>query len=361
MNKEPRAEQASAPSGASVPAPAELERISAIVPARNEELSIAACLDGLLRQPEIVEIIVVNDQSSDGTAEIVRQRLAADARIRLLETHSVPEGWVGKNNAAATGAAAATQAWLLFVDADAELLPGAAARALELAVASGAGLVSFSPEQVTAHWYEKALIPFIFCRLAQRFSYDAVNDPKSRTAAANGQFLMMHRSVYDAVGGHASVAAEVLEDVALAKRVKSAGYVLHFASGIGLARTRMYRSFAAMWEGWRKNLYQLIGGKPADFWSELGDVFPWVALLLIVGGAIFPLSLLAGVVLLLVRQLSYGLELTRNRYPFRLIPYYVPAVLMYAGVLIASRRGYAAGTLAWKGRDVAVGPAGKLG
>ena len=86
-----------------------------------------------------------------------------------------------------------------------------------------------------------------------------------------------------------------------------------------------------------------------------------LALLLIVGGAIFPLSLLAGVVLLLVRQLSYGLELTRNRYPFRLIPYYVPAVLMYAGVLIASRRGYAAGTLAWKGRDVAVGPAGKLG
>jgi hypothetical protein len=123
----------------------------------------------------------------------------------------------------------------------------------------------------------------------------------------------------------------------------------------------MYRSFAAMWEGWRKNLYQLIGGKPADFWSELGDVFPWVALLLVCGGVIFPLSLLAGVVLLLVRQLSYGLELTRNRYPFRLIVYYVPAVLLYAGVLIASRRGHAAGTLDWKGRDVAVGPAGKLG
>jgi glycosyltransferase involved in cell wall biosynthesis len=361
MSKDQRAEPLSAPPGGSVPAPAALERISAIVPARNEEFSIASCIDGLLRQAEIVEIIVVNDQSSDATAEIVRQRMTSDARIRLLATRGVPDGWLGKNNAAATGAVAATQAWLLFVDADAELLPGAAARALEQAGASGAGLVSFSPEQVTMHWYEKALVPFIFCRLAQRFSYHAVNDPKSCIAAANGQFVMIHRSVYDAVGGHASVAPEVLEDVALAKRVKSAGYALHFASGVGLVRTRMYRSFGAMWEGWTKNLYQLMGGKPADFWSELGDVFPWVALLLVLGGVIFPLSLLAGVLLLLVRQLSYGLELTRNRYPFRLIIYYVPAVLLYAGVLIASRRGHARGTLAWKGRNVAVGPAGKLG
>src|SRR5271163_1469065 len=88
-----------------------LERISAIVPARNEESSIAACIDSLLAQPDVLEIIIVDDQSSDRTAEIVRQRMAADPRVKLLEGGGVPQGWIGKNHAAAEGAKAATQAW----------------------------------------------------------------------------------------------------------------------------------------------------------------------------------------------------------------------------------------------------------
>src|SRR5271156_248219 len=339
---------------------AALERISAIVPARDEESSIAACVDSLLAQPDVLEIIVVDDQSSDRTAEIVRQRMAADPRVKLLESGGVPQGWVGKNHAAAEGAKAATQAWLLFIDADAELLPGACARARENANESGAGLISFSPEQVTVKWYEKALIPFIFCRLARRFPYDAVNDPKSRVAAANGQFLMIHRSVYDAVGGHASVAGDVLEDVAIAMRVKAAGYALHFGPGAGLVRARMYRSFAAMWQGWKKNLYRLIGGTPVNFRDELSSIIPVIPFLLILFGLRYPLAIFAGVLLLLLRQLSYGTELTRNQYPFRLIIYYVPAVLLYAGVMIASYRAHAKGKLVWKGREVVVGPAAKL-
>jgi glycosyltransferase involved in cell wall biosynthesis len=336
------------------------ERISAIIPARDEESSIAACIDSLLAQPDVLEIIVVDDQSSDHTAEIVRQRMASDPRVKLLETGGVPQGWVGKNHAAAEGAKYATQAWLLFVDADAELLPGACARAREIANESGAGLISFSPEQVTIKWYEKALIPFIFCRLARRFSYDAVNDPKSRVAAANGQFLMIHKSVYDAVGGHASVAGDVLEDVAIAIRVKAAGYALRFGPGAGLVRARMYRSFAAMWQGWKKNLYRLIGGTPVNFRDELSSIIPVIPFLLILFGLRYPLAIFAGVLLLLVRQLSYGAELMRNQYPFRLIIYYVPAVLLFAGVLIASYRAHAKGKLVWKGRDVVVGPAAKL-
>jgi glycosyltransferase involved in cell wall biosynthesis len=355
-----------------------LERISAIVPARNEEQSIAACIDSLLAQPEVIEILVVDDQSSDRTAEIVRERISAEQslnaeacldagthlneqpRLKMLATGGVPQGWVGKNNAAAEGAKVASQAWLLFMDADAELLPGACTRAREIANESGAGLISFSPEQITLKWYEKALIPFIYCRLAKKFSYDAVNNPKSRVAAANGQFLMMHRSVYDAIGGHASVAGEVLEDVAIAKRVKAAGYGVRFGSGAGVVRTRMYRSFGAMWKGWEKNLYQLIGGTPAAFRDELSAILPVIPFLLILFGLRYPLAIFAGVILLLVRQLGYGTDLTRNHYPFRFIIYYVPAVLLYAGVLIASYRGHAKGKLAWKGRDVAVGPAGKL-
>jgi glycosyltransferase involved in cell wall biosynthesis len=335
---------------------AALERISAIVPARNEELSIATCIDSLLAQPDVLEIIVVDDQSTDRTSQIVRERMSSHAQIKLLDTGGVPDGWVGKNHAAAEGAQVATQAWLLFVDADAELLPGACVRAREIANAANAGLVSFSPEQITVKWYEKALIPFIYCRLAKRFSYKDVNDPKSRVAAANGQFLMIHRSVYDAIGGHASVAAEVLEDVAIAKRVKDAGYPMRFGSGAGLVRARMYRSFAAMWEGWKKNLYRLIGGTPTDFRDELSAITPIIPFLLILFGLRYPLAIVAGVLLLLVRQLSYGTELTRNRYPFRLIIYYVPALLLYASVLVASYRGYAKGKLAWKGREIVVSP-----
>ena len=341
-------------------APIHSAAISAIVPARNEEASIAACIESLARQPEISEILVVNDQSTDKTAAIVRGLMAAVPNLRLLETLGVPEGWVGKNHAVALGAREATNSWLLFTDADAEHEPGAAAKALQVAQETNAALVSFSPEQVMEKWYEKALIPFIYCRLARIFSYDAVNDPASPDAAANGQFLMIRRVAYDAVGGHASVAAEVLEDVALALRIKSAGYRLAFLSGKGIVRVRMYRSFASMWEGWTKNLYKLIGGTPKAVFRELESTFPWIVLLILLLGIKFPFALFAGVWLLIFRQINYGSELTRNQFRFSLILYYVPAVALYAGVLWASCRRHARGTVEWKGREYPVQAAGRL-
>src|SRR5882762_3708510 len=333
---------------------------SAIVPARNEEASIAGCIKSLAHEPEIAEILVVNDQSTDKTAEIVRGLMTGISNLRLLETHGVPEGWVGKNHAVALGASEATNPWLLFTDADAEHEPGAAAEALQVAQEASAALVSFSPEQVMEKWYEKALIPFIYCRLARKFSYDAVNDPASPDAAANGQFLMIRRDAYDAVGGHASVAAEVLEDVALAQRVKSAGHRLAFHSGKRIVRVRMYRSFASMWEGWTKNLYKLIGGTPKAVFRELESTFPWIVLLVLHLGIKFPFALFAGVWLLVFRQINYGSELTRNQFPFSLILYYVPAVALYAGVLWASYRRHARGTVEWKGREYPVQAEGRL-
>ena len=124
-------------------------------------------------------------------------------------------------------------------------------------------------EQITETWYEKALIPYIYLRLAKHFSYEKVNDAHSAVAAANGQFLMMRRDVYDAIGGHACVAGELLEDVALAIRVKSAGQRIWFGSGRGIVRVRMYRSFVAMWQGWKKNLYRLMGGRP---WAAFREI-----------------------------------------------------------------------------------------
>jgi glycosyltransferase involved in cell wall biosynthesis len=335
-------------------------RVTAIVPARNEEVVIAACVRALAQQPEIAEILVVDDQSGDGTARVVWGLIGEIPQLRLLETGAPPAGWLGKNNAAWKGACEAANGWLLFTDADAELLPGATARALQIAGEFEAALVSFSPEQVMESWYEKALIPFVYCRLGRRFPFKEVNDPASRLAAANGQFLMMRRDVYDAIGGHASVAGEVLEDVALARNAKAAGYRIWFGSGKGLVRARMYRSFAAMWEGWKKNLYLLVGGKGGAVYRELFSAVPWIPFLLIVIGVWMPVALMAGVILLLVRQAGYGLELRSNQFPGSLILYYVPAVVLYTGVLWASYRAYVRGKVEWKGREIAVGVQGAL-
>jgi glycosyltransferase involved in cell wall biosynthesis len=329
-------------------------RITAIVPARNEEEAIATCVRALAQLTEITQIVVVDDQSTDHTAKIVRALMGEIPQLRLLETQEVPAGWVGKNHAVWLGAQEATTPWLLFTDADAEVLAGAAARALRIAKETGAMLVSFSPEQVTGSWYEKSLIPFVYCRLAKYFSYEAVNDPQSPAAAANGQFLMMRRDAYQAIGGHASVADEVLEDVALATRAKSAGYRIWFGGGTGLVRARMYRSFGTMWEGWKKNLYLLLGARPEAVYRELFAVVPWIPFVLLAMGLKIPISLVAALGLLLARHAAYGTALVRNQYPWKYILYYVPGVVLYAGVLWASYRAHARGAVDWKGRVVSV-------
>jgi glycosyltransferase involved in cell wall biosynthesis len=350
----PTAEQNTSPHGAFTPTSSP-DTVSAIIPARNEESVIATCIESLACQPGISEIVVVDDQSTDGTARVVRNLTGKYPHLRLLQTGGLPDGWVGKNHALWTGVQQAKGEWLLFTDADAEHEPGSAARALQIAKEREAALVSFSPEQVTEEWYEKALVPYVYLRLAKFFSYDAVNDPKSKAAAANGQFLMIRRDVYDAIGGHASVAGEVLEDVAIAMRVKTTGHRIWFGSGKGIVRVRMYRSFDDMWQGWKKNLYRLIGGTPWALIRELESNLPWIPFLLIVLGLKYPFLIFLGVLLFIARQTSYGLELVRNQYPFSFIFYYVPAVALYVAVLWASYRSHVNGRIVWKGREYAIG------
>jgi glycosyltransferase involved in cell wall biosynthesis len=329
--------------------------VTAIVPARNEEAVIAACIESLARQPEIGQILVVNDQSLDRTADIVRNAMKEIPILRLLETNGLPDGWVGKNHALWVGVQEATSPWLLFADADSTHTSNSVSRALQIAREQQAALVSFSPEQISHNWYEKALIPFVYLRLAKKFSYDRVNDPASPIAAANGQFLLIRRGVYDAIGGHRGVAGEVLEDVAIALRVKQAGHRIWFGSGKGLVHTRMYTSFRAMWEGWKKNLYRLMGGTPWAAFREIESTLPWIAILLIILGVKSPFLLFLGVLFLVARQTIYGRDLARNHYPFSFIYYYVPAAFLYAGVLWASYRSHVNGRIAWKGREYSIG------
>jgi cellulose synthase/poly-beta-1,6-N-acetylglucosamine synthase-like glycosyltransferase len=339
-------------------------RVSAIVPARNEEAVIAACVESLVGQEEIGEVLVVNDQSKDRTGEIVRELMSRRGKARLVESRELPAGWVGKNHAVWLGAEEATGEWLLFTDADAVHQKDSAAKALAIAAESGAAMVSFSPEQVMEKWYEKALIPYVYCRLASRFTYKEVNDLANKAAAANGQFLMIRRDAYDAVGGHASVAGELLEDVAVAKLMKSAGWRIWFGSGNGIVRVRMYRSFAAMWEGWKKNLYPLMGGKSEALtreilravvpvlatWIAMGTAWGWTERWMNVLGV-----LVVGCAAIFV---AYDGELRRNGFAPRLNWYGIPGRLLFGAVLMASYRGHKRGKLGWKGREYPVAGAG---
>jgi glycosyltransferase involved in cell wall biosynthesis len=331
--------------------------VSAIIPARNEELSIARAVESVAAQPEVGEVIVVDDGSTDGTAAILKDIASRLPKLSVLPAGELPAGWVGKNHAAAVGAAAAKCDWLLFTDADTFHLPGAMRRALTDAAEHDAAMVSYSPEQEMETWWERALILQIYWMLSRRYTFEKVNDPVLPDAAANGQFILVRRDVYESVGGHLAIVNEMLEDVALSRLVKHAGSRLYFASGLGIVRTRMYRSFGAMWEGWTKNLYALIGGSLFSLIGELVDWFVLLCLVVVLSGKIVhPLDwMVAGgcMAWFATRVASFGTYLRRNRYPFSNIKYFVPGVCLYSATLIASWWKSVSGTVEWKGRRYA--------
>jgi len=302
---------------------------------------------------------VVNDQSTDRTAAILAELAARISKLRLLETDALPSGWTGKNYALSIGAAAAKEDWLLFTDADTYHLPGSTRRALTDAADRDAVLVSYSPEQEMETFWEKALIPRIYWMLSGRYPFENVNNPVMPDAAANGQFLLIRREAHRDVGGQAAMAGEILEDVALARRVKRASHHLYFASGNGIVRTRMYHSFSAMWQGWSKNLYPLIGSSKAAVLGQLIDLVMIAGMLLVLAhDTLDPLDWMilgAATCFPLVRLFEYIRFLHRNLLPVRYVQYYVPGTCLYWAALIASWWKNTRGNVAWKGRTYAAG------
>jgi glycosyltransferase involved in cell wall biosynthesis len=234
--------------------------VTVIVPARNEEACLRRCLESLLCQREICfEIIVVDDASTDGTGEIARSFVNKNGpTVTVIPAPVLPENWTGKNNAMSAGAKIAKGKWLLFTDADTFHKPGSLARAVAEAQREGAALLSYSPEQEVNSFWEKAVMPVIFAELAANYPPAKVRDPSSPVAAANGQYLMVTREVYDAVGGYARIAGDLLEDVGMARLVKSSGRKIWFRFGGDAVQTRMYRNWSQMKEGWTKNLALLF-------------------------------------------------------------------------------------------------------
>ena len=330
--------------------------ISVIIPARNEEDNLATCLESLVGQSGVsVEIIVVNDHSTDRTRAIAE----SFSQVRVIEAGPLPVGWTGKNNAVATGARAAQGEWLLFTDADTVHLPGSLARALKEADENHADMLSYSPEQIAVTFWEMAILPVVFAELARQYPPSKVSDPESPIAAANGQYLLVRRDAYDAVGGHAAVADDILEDVALARAVKSSGRNLRFRYAADAVCTRMYRNYAQIREGWTKNLALLfphprrLAFKTLTFW-----MLPWPLVLASVVGAFPPgrpiLARSASYCLFAVGSFLSSANFGRiRRANFDLAMEWLGVFFgmpMFAYLLLRSDRMRGKGTIPWKGR-----------
>ena len=330
--------------------------VSVIVPARNEEASLKACLDSLVSQTAIdSEIVVVDDGSTDRTRAIA----VTIPGVKVIEPGPLPDGWTGKNNAVTAGAREARGEWLLFTDADTVHKPGSLAKAVAEARKQKADLLSYSPEQEVHGFWERAVMPVIFAELARKYPPSRMSDPSSKLAAANGQYLLVSRSAYDAIGGHAAVATSLLEDVALAQRIKAAGYRISFRYGGDAVRARMYRSFRQLREGWTKNLALLF---PSAVGLALWSIVEFAAVvmclifatMLVVGGdwkhAIFYLIV---PFLTVMRIATAHFSWTSNLLGILGLP-------VFAYLLLRSKLFYKRGRVSWKGRIYPGSPAGVL-
>ena len=250
------------------PEPPQFE-LSVIIPARNEERSLPACLASLLSQSEPGfalghhwELILVNDASTDRTREISAEAAVTHNGVTLIDAPPLDltsrGGFTGKNNACWAGAQTAHGRYLLFTDADTIHNTNDLTRALQEINRHKAALLSYSPRQIVTGFWQHAVMPLVFSELASVYPSSEVNDPVRNLAAANGQFLLIEQDAYFAVGGHRAVGKEILEDVALSRNVKHSKRTIRFRYAADALSAQMYRSTSEMMEGWTKNLALLF-------------------------------------------------------------------------------------------------------
>jgi glycosyltransferase involved in cell wall biosynthesis len=259
-------------------------RVSVLIPARNEEDAIGAALEAVLRSRDVdLEVVVLDDDSQDGTAAVVAERAARDSRVRLERAPPLPPGWCGKQHACAVLAGHARHDVLVFVDADVRLAPDALARAAGFLESSGADLVSGFPGQVTVTFLERLLLPFMHFLLLGFLPMDFMRLSRSPGFGAGcGQWFVARRSAYEAVGGHGAIRESLHDGVRLPRAFRSAGFRTDLFDATDLASCRMYRSGGEVWRGLAKNATEGLGSP--------GAIVPWTVIL--GGGQVLPLVLL---------------------------------------------------------------------
>jgi len=327
--------------------------VDIIIPARDEQDVIGRCLQSLVTQQGIpFQITVVDDGSKDSTGEIAR----SFAGVCVIRAEEPADGISGKSNALIQGVRHAAAPWLLFTDADTEHLPGSLAKAVAEAEERDVDLLSYSPEQEVVTWSERILMPVVFAELARAYPPRRVSDPADPIAAANGQYILVRRKVYEALGGHAAVANNILEDVALARFFKASDKRIWFRQSLGLVRARMYRNFPALLEGWSKNL-ALLFPNPLGLALQRAIEFAAAAGLLVIAAVTLAGgSHRLGITTLLIGAVFYSAFLWRVRrahfsWASNLVSFF--GLPLFSWLLVRSWRLLRAGAVRWKGRTYA--------
>jgi chlorobactene glucosyltransferase len=290
----PTAPEAGAGGAPESPAQASVSSVSVIVPARNEAANIRRCVESLASQayPDF-EVVVVDDGSTDGTGDLARGVAPGRARkLRVVEGTPLPAGWFGKPWACANGAAVATGDLLLFTDADTEHHPELLARAVEALREDRADAVSLIGRQEMVTFGERLVQPQVFALIGMRFRRldRVVEADRWREAIANGQYILVRRDTYEALGGHAAVRGEVVEDLRLAQEITRGGGRLSVRGAEDVFSTRMYTSLRELVNGWTKNV--AVGARQAAGWWGPAAI-PVIALFLLVAW-VLPAAALVG-------------------------------------------------------------------
>ena len=344
--------------------------LTVVIPARNEGARLGATLDALLREESPrLSVFVWDDASDDDTAEVVRSRAAKDKRLHLLSAGdpvALPAGVFGKPRAlqrAMTTIAAQCHPLelVLFLDADVDMEPGALGGLVEVLEREGAVAVSGTPSLVLKSWAEELFVPAFVSLVGQRHPPSKVHDDAAPHAFLNGQCILVTKEALDAVGGFASVERTVLEDVALAHRLKRQGGRLRLADLRGVVATQMYASRREIFAGFGKNARPVLGGRAALVRTALLGttlaLVPWVALgvtgiqwQFALDGAL-TLNALAPMVvttssigLILACGASVRTALGGRRWPVTVLP------IVWGGVAFVLLRAAMTDRVTWKGR-----------
>ena len=248
-----------------------LPSLSVLIPARNERKRISPCLKSLLRSNDSqLEILVLDDHSSDGTSELVQDLARQNPRLRLLQGKDLPPGWTGKAWACHQLANEAQGEYLLFIDADTRLADLTLPQAVDHARREKADLLSLWPYLESKTWSERLVIPFVHLFILLYLPH-WMGGRSASLGAANGQFLLFRREAYEKIGGHTAVRGHLVEDIALARKMRAAGLRVLNRDGtnpnqpIALVRCRMYDHFRDLWDGFTKNLYPAFDGRFGAF------------------------------------------------------------------------------------------------
>ena len=288
--------------------PADAPLISVIIPARNErrniESSVRAALGG--NYPNI-EVVVVDDRSTDGTGDIARHIARDDPRVSVIETTPLPDDWFGKPWACTLGARVARGDTFCFTDADAQHGPHLASRAARAMADRSLDMLTVAGRQELGTFWENVVQPHVFWMLGSRYGgTESINDARNvKDKIANGQCIFVRRSAYESIGGHEAVYDQVAEDVAIAQRLFAAGKNTAVILGHDELSTRMYTSLAEVMAGWRKNVF--TGGRVAMPWGRLGQlIFPLLLLVAPLFTLLPPLTLLISAVVGVAPTLTVG-------------------------------------------------------